>query len=60
MKEINEILYGILFGLIIFFILRNYVNYKLIGPDSNDIKKNIYYYHNEKYKLVPKPIIYID
>ena len=60
MKEINEILYGILFGLIIFFIFRNYINYKLHGPDSNDIKKNVYDYKDEKYRLVPKPIIYID
>lgn len=32
-------------------------SYKYHGPDSNDIKKNIYKFGNQCYKFIPIPYI---
>ena len=54
-KILLSILVGFSFSLIITSIyIKSYI-YK--GPNSNEVKKKIYYKNNRCYKLIPKSII---
>lgn len=44
----------IIFGIIIGYIIGLLLNYEYHGPDSNEIKKEIYHDKNGCYKLIPK------
>jgi hypothetical protein len=50
-KIILNISWGFIFGLVIGYYKFKKTHYK--GPDSNNIKKKIYFKSNKCYKLIP-------
>lgn len=48
---IYSVIIGLIIGLIVYIITKGIIKVK--GPDSNVIKKKIYYYKGKYYKFVP-------
>ena len=50
-NKIFSIIFGLLLGITISYILFININYKIKGPDSNKIKKYVYQFGDEYYRF---------
>lgn len=56
---INNLIVGVILAIIIFYILKTQLLLKSKGPDSNIIRKKVFYHNDKKYQLIPIPTMCI-